>query len=409
METRKFKVLLYLKKSTLDKSGKTAIMGRITVGRSMAQFSCKLSCNEKLWNARASRLEGKSKVAVEVNAKLDKLILSINEAYKTLVNRNQPFVAKDVKNLFQGGAESQVMLVQVIDRMIDEVKARVGIDRAKTTPLSYHGTRKNLADFIKKQYNQDDIAFGQLNEQFIRDFYDFVVLERDYAIDTVRHYLALIKKACKIAFREGYADKEHFSHYPLPKQKFTAPRSLTREEFEKIRDLEIKPEKERHCRVRDMFIFSCYAGTPFVDTIAITNKNLTKDKNGDLWLIYKRGKNNSLSRVKLLPEAIEIIQKYQSEDRDTIFPPIKYTQVRYIINSFRAIIGKEDNLSYHQGRHTFSSLITLEQGVSIETVSKMLGHSNIQTTQIYARVTPKKLFEDMDKYIEATKDMKLTL
>ncbi len=414
MKDVKFKVLLYLKKGTLDKSGKTPIMGRITIqsqkyGNSMAQFSCKLSCAEKLWNSRESRLNGKSKIAVEANAKINKLILSINEAYTALQKRNQPLRAEDVKNLFQGGVSSQMMVIQLFDRIVKEVEARVGIDRAKTTPLSYHGARRNLAEFIKLKFKSNDIAFGQLNEQFIREFLDYVATERGYAIDTVRHYLALLKKVCKIAFREGHSERLYFANYPLPKQKFTPPRSLSRKEFEAIRDLDIPIERERHCRVRDMFIFSCYVGTAFVDTVAITKKNLSKDDNGDLWLIYNRGKNGSLSRVKLLPEAIVIINKYKNRNRDSIFPPIKYEQVGYIMRSFKALIGKQDFLSYHQARHTFSTLITLEQGVSIETVSKMLGHSDIRTTQIYARVTPKKLFDDMDKYIEMTKDMKLIL
>ena len=237
MKQEKFKVLLYLKKGVLDKSGKTSIMGRITVNNSMAQFSCKLSCDVKLWNARESWLNGKSKIAVETNAKIDKLLLSINEAYNSLVKRNQGFRAIDVKNLFQGGVSTQMMLIQLFDRMINDIVVRVGIDRAKTTPLSYHCTRRHLAEFIKKRYKSDDIAFGQLNEQFIREFYDYVAIDNNYAIDTVRHYLALLKKACKIAFREGYSERLYFANYPLPRQKFTPPRTLSRKEFDAIREL----------------------------------------------------------------------------------------------------------------------------------------------------------------------------
>ena len=285
-ETRKIQGSPLPQKGVLDKSGKTPIMGRITVNNSMAQFSCKLSCDVKLWNARESRLNGKSKVAVETNAKIDKLLLSINEAYNSLVKRNQEFSASDVKNLFQGGVSTQMMLIQIFDSMINDIVARVGIDRAKTTPLSYHGTRRNLAEFIKKRYKSDDIAFGQLNEQFIREFYDYVAIEKNYAIDTVRHYLALLKKACKIAFREGYSERLYFANYPLPIQKFTPPRTLSCKEFNAIRELEIPTEKERHCIVQDMFIFSCYVGTAYVDTVAITKKNLSKDDKGDFWLIY---------------------------------------------------------------------------------------------------------------------------
>ena len=157
-----------------------------------------------------------------------------------------------------------------------------------------------------------------------------------------------------------------------------------------------------------MFLFACYTGTAYIDVVAITNDNLSKDDAGDLWLKYKRGKNGKLCRVKLLPEAIELIEKYRNKSRQTLFPKMEYNTLKWNLQSIRQMLNIPV-LTYHMGRHSFSSLITLEAGVPIETVSKMLGHSDIKTTQIYARVTPKKLFEDMDKYIETTQDLKLVL
>lgn len=409
MKQAKFKVLLYLKKSSPDKSGKTPIMGRITVGNSMVQFSCKLSCTPSLWNPRESRLNGKSNEAIATNAKLDKLMLSVNEAYDTLIERNQPFDAEAVKNLFQGSIETQMTLLKLFDRHIEEVKARVGIDVSHRTLPNYLYTRKRLGEFIKKKSNSSDLAFSQLNEQFIREFQDFLVLEQKLGVETVRHYLALLKKICRIAFKEGYADRHYFANYPLLKQKDNPPRALSREDFEKIRDLEFEEHRWSHTTTRDMFLFACYTGTAYIDVVAITNDNLSKDDAGDLWLKYQRGKNGKLCRVKLLPEAIELIEKYRNKSRKTLFPIIKHDALKWNLQSIRQMADIKGALTYHMGRHSFSSLITLEAGVPIETVSKMLGHSDIKTTQIYARVTPKKLFEDMDKYIEATTDLKLTL
>lgn len=409
MKDEKFKVLLYLKKSSPDKSGKTPIMGRITVGQSMAQFSCKLSCTSSLWNPRESRLNGKSREAVATNAKLDKLLLSVNEAYDTLIERKQPFDAEAVKNLFQGSMETQITLLKLFDRHIEEVKARVGIDVSHRTLPNYLYTRKRLGEFIKGKFNSSDLAFSQLNEQFIREFQDYIILERKLSVETARHYLALLKKICRIAFKEGHADRHYFSTYPLLKQKDNPPRALSREEFEKIRDLEIEEHRWSHIVTRDMFLFACYTGTAYIDVVAITNDNLSKDDAGALWLKYQRGKNGKLSRVKLLPEAIELIEKYRNKSRETLFPLIKHDALKWNLQSIRQMVGMQGALTYHMGRHSFSSLITLEAGVPIETVSKMLGHSDIKTTQIYARVTPKKLFEDMDKYIEATQDLVLTL
>lgn len=203
MKQEKFKVLLYLKKSSPDKSGKTPIMGRITIGRSMSQFSLKLSCTPGLWNPRESRLDGKSREAVVTNARIEKLLLAVHSAYDTLTERNQPFDAESVKNLFQGSMGAQTTLLALLDRHMQELRARIGIDVAPTTLGGYVYTHRSLGKFIKKKFKTKDIAFGQLNELFIREYQDFVLLEQGYSMDTVRHYLAILKKMCKIAFKEG--------------------------------------------------------------------------------------------------------------------------------------------------------------------------------------------------------------
>ncbi len=409
MKEEKFKVLLYLKKSDLDKLGKAPIMGRITVNRSMSQFSCKLSCTPTLWNPRESRLNGKSGEAVETNAKLDKLLLAVSEAYDTLVGRKQPFDAEAVKNLFQGGMATQITLLKLFDRHVESMKQRIGVDRSPRSLPNHIYTRRAVAEFIKKKFNASDLAFGQLSEQFIRDFQDFILQDKGLAVDTLRHYLAILKKVCKMAYKEGHSDKHYFAYYKLPKQKESTPKALSREDFEKIRNLSIPERRRSHVITRDMFLFSCYTGTAYIDTISVAKDNLVKDDNGALWLKYKRGKNGQLARIKLLPEAIALIEKYRDDTRNTLFPMIHNGTIKRNMQGIRILAGIKGNLSYHMSRHSFASLITLEQGVPIETVSKMLGHSDIKTTQIYARVTPKKLFEDMDKYISTTKDLRLVL
>ncbi|GHV48606.1 transposase [Bacteroidia bacterium] len=409
MKVEKFKVLLYLKKSGLDKSGKAPIMGRITVNRSMSQFSCKMSCTPALWNPRESRLDGKSREAVEVNIKIEKLLLAVHSAFDSLVERKKPFDAESVKDLYQGSMDSQMTLLALLDRHMDGLKARVGIDVAPTTLSTYVYTHRSLGKFIKKKFKTKDVAFGQLNEQFIREYQDFVLGEQGYAMQTVRHYLAILKKICKIAFKEGISDKLHFAHYKLPKQKETTPKALSRESFEKIRDLEIPPNRPSTLFTRDLFLFACYTGTAYADVVRITKENLFSDEEGSLWLKYARKKTDCRARVKLLPEAIALIEKYKDENRETLFPVQSAEMVKANMKGLRIMADIKEPMTYHSGRHSFASLITLEEGVPIETISRMLGHSNIQTTQIYARVTPKKLFEDMDKFIEATSDLKLVL
>ena len=409
MKVEKFKVLLYLKKSGLDKSGKSPIMGRITVNRTMAQFSCKLSCTPELWNPRESRLNGKSKEAVETNAKIEKLLLAINTAFDNLVERKIDFDAANVKDLFQGRMETQMTLMKMTDVVCDDIKARIGIDRAKGTYPGYHYMRLTLGEFIETKYKVRDLAFGQLTEQFIHDYQTFVTGEKGHAIDTARHYLAILKKICRLAYKKGYSEKCHFQHFALPKQSERTPRALSRESFEKIRDVEIPAYRKSHMLARDLFLFACYTGVSYADVVSITNENLYTDEDGALWLKYRRKKNELRASVKLLPEAIALINKYHCEDRETLFPLLRWSNLRRHMKALAALAEIKDDLCYHQARHSFASLITLEAGVPIETISRMLGHSDISTTQVYARVSPKKLFEDMDKFIEATKDFQLTL
>ena len=409
MKVEKFKVLLYLKRGGLDKSGKAPIMGRITVNRTMAQFSSKLSCTPELWNPRESRLNGKSKEAVEINAKIDKLLLAINSAYDSLLERKIDFDATAVKEAFQGSVETQMTLLRRLDIHIEDMQSRIGVDVAKSSMSTYIYTRRYLGEFIKKRFKVEDLAFGQLNEHLAYEFQEYVLKDKGLAVDTARHYLAILKKICRLAFKERHAEKRYFVNFKLPKENRKAPRALSREDFEKIRDLEIPASRVTHNIARDLFLFACYTGVPYADAVSITDDNIYTDDNGALWLKYLRKKNEHLGRVKLLPEAIALIEKYRSNERKELFPMIHHPNLRRHMKGLRDLAGIKTDLVYHMGRHTFGSLITLEAGVPIETISKMLGHTNLTTTQLYAKVTPKKLFDDMDIFIKATSDMTLVL
>ena len=380
MKIEKFKVLLYLKKSGMDKNGKAPIMGRITVNRTMAQFSCKLSCTPSLWNPRASRLEGKSKEAVETNKDIGQLLLSIQKAFDVLVEKRTDFEAKDVKEALQGSV------------------------------WTYRKIRKNLAEFIGEKYRLTDLAFGQLTEPFISDFHHYLLDEKGFSSGTITIYVSLFKKMCRIAFERGLCKNLLFAHYRVDTPKVTTPKALSMSDFIKIRDAELPEDKPRLSVSRDLFLFACYAGTAFIDTVSITKANVKVLEDGDKWLIYNRKKTGTLARVKLLPEALELMAKYEDGARDTLFPLLSTNRVRIDLIIICKLAETSKTYSYHSGRHSFASLITLEAGVPMETICRMLGHKDVKMTQRYARVTQKKLFEDMDKFIAATeKDFILAL
>src|SRR5699024_7295459 len=179
----------------------------------------------------------------------------------------------------------------------------------------------------------------QLNEQFIRDYQDFILLEKKYAVDTLRGYLAILKKICRVAYKEGHSEKYHFCHFKLPKQKETTPRALSRENFEKLRDLEIPERRRSHIITKDLFLFACYTGTAYADVVSITRENLFTDDEGCLWLKYRRKKTDYLGRVKLLPEAVALIEKYRDDTRSTLFPPQDYHTLRANMKSLRLMAG----------------------------------------------------------------------
>ena len=249
---------------------------------------------------------------------------------------------------------------------------------SKSSVWTYRKIRKNLAEFIGEKYRLTDLAFGQLTEPFISDFHHYLLDEKGFSSGTITIYVSLFKKMCRIAFERGLCKNLLFAHYRVGTPKVTTPKALSMSDFIKIRDVELP--------------------------------NVKVLEDGDKWLIYNRKKTGTLARVKLLPEALELMAKYEDGARDTLFPLLSTNRVRIDLITICKLAETSKTYSYHSGRHSFASLITLEAGVPMETICKMLGHKDVKMTQRYARVTQKKLFEDMDKFIAATeKDFILAL
>ena len=171
--------------------------------------------------------------------------------------------------------------------------------------------------------------------------------DKGLAVDTARHYLAILKKICRLAFKESHSEKRYFVNFKLPKENRKAPRALSREDFEKIRDLEIPASRVTHNIARDLFLFACYTGVPYADAVSITDDNIYTDDNCAFWLKYLRKKNEHLGRVKLLPEAIALIEKYRSNDRKELFPMIHHPNLRRHMKGLRDLAGIKTDLVYH--------------------------------------------------------------
>jgi len=409
MKTEKMKVLLYLKKSGKDKQGKAPIMGRITLGKSIAQFSCKLSCNPDLWNPRESRMDGKSREAVEVNARLESLLLSVQTAYQSLLSKGCPFDATDVKEVFQGSVQSKCMLIERMDRLIKEKENHIGIDIKEGSIFGYYSTRTHLQNFIQKRYNVSDLAFSQLTEQFIYDFQQYFMDTCGFQESTFYNAATHLKTVCRLAYREGLADILLFDKIKVSKGDKKLPKALDRCSLDRLMNIEFEELEEEMGTARDLFVFACHTGAAYCDLMELSRLYLVRDDEGSLWLKFNRQKTGVLCRIKLLPEAIRIIEKYKSDERESLLPQMKYATYQSYLKALRLRAGIAFPFTTHTARHTFATLITLEQGVPIETVSKMLGHSNVSMTERYAKVTPQKLFVEFERFLSFTEDMQMSI
>ena len=335
----KMKVLLYLKKGTRDRSGKTPIMGRITLGRSIAQFSCKLSCSPDLWNSRESRMDGKSREAVEVNAKLDNLLLAVQASYQSMLAKGSPFDATDIKEHFQGSVQARCMLIERLNLLVKEREKHVGIDLKARSMYNYRSARNRLQEFIRQQYNATDLAFSQLTEGFIYEFQTFCLGRCGLQESTFFGTASLLKTVCRLAYREGLTDVLLFNKVRVERGDKKTPKALDKAALDKLKALCFDGLDGDMETSRDVFLFACYTGAAYCDLMALRLEHLVRDDEGALWLKFSRQKTGVLCRIKLLPEALRLMNRLSDEGRNTLLPLINYKTYQSHLKALRLRAG----------------------------------------------------------------------
>ena len=379
MKIEKFKVLLYLKKSGMDKNGKAPIMGRITVNRTMAQFSCKLSCSPSLWNPRASRLEGKSKEAVETNKDIEQLLLSIQKAFDVLVEKRTDFEAKDVKEALQGSVKTQTTLLSFVDEHISELSTHEGIDMSKSSVWSYRKIRKYLAEFIGEEYK--------------------LFLKRDQGrIDSyVNHCLLWLNMLMYKA-----VDRSIIRFNPIAKigyEKKAAPKMTHISKADFIKMLSTPMADERTELARRCFIFASLTSLSYIDVKKLYPHHISENSEGRKFIRKEREKTGVEFFVPLHPIAEKILSLYNTtDDSKPVFPLGEKKDIYLDVHTLGMVLGISNKLGFHASRHTFGVLM-LNEDIPIGSIAKMMGHADITSTQVYAQVTEQKISSDMDKLI----------
>lgn len=394
------KVSFYIKreKSAANTSGIYPIIGKIIIGNTIAQFSSKLKVEERLWNVKSGRATGKSRQAVELNRAINKINLAIHTSYKDILKRTGKVTAVEVKNAFQGNAATQKTVLVLFEEMMQDFKARIGIDRAASTYKQYEVLYNQLKDFLKVQYHVNDILFGELDLPFIESLDFYFRVKRKMKARTVKARLALFNKVVLLALHRNIINRHPFAGFE--KEKTTLQnKSLNSEELERLISTPLKSATQRF--IRDMFVFSVFTGISYADLKKLTWKDIIKENDGSLWISSERQKTKTAFNVKLLDIPIQIIEYYEGlADNDNVFPVMSLGQVNVGLKRIARHCKINRTLTYHMARYTFASQICLSQGVPIESVSRMLGHTSILTTQRYARLNNEKVINDMKQFAQ---------
>lgn len=396
------KVHFYLRKTGEKKNGECPVIGKITIGKDVAQFSAKVTAKASLWDIVSGRVTGKSKHASEVNATLDKISVAINTSYRKLQEEKNIITASEVKNAFQGIASQQETLIRYFARHNEEFKKRVGVNRELSTQVQYENSLNHLKRFMSLKCKLSDIPFTQLDFSFIEKYDFYLRVELKLKPNTILGIMRHLRKMIKLAIGEGIITRDPFEGYsperPKPEQKY-----LTRDELNKV----MVTPLDHPCRylTRDMFLFSVFTGLAYRDICNLTAKNIVRASDGVLWIETTRQKTGTPCEIPLMEIPLQILDKYKGLAPDgKLLPMLSCGKLNKNLKVIAKLCNINRRLIFHMGRHTYASEICLSQGVPIETVSRMLGHRDLRSTQIYAKISNDKISEDTDKLEKRIKD-----
>lgn len=397
-----FRVLFYVKKDKQKANGNYPIMCRITIDGEASRFNTKLDVKPDNWDGKSGRAMGRSTETSRLNSMLDEVKSSLHQIYHELQRREQ-VTAEKMKNEFLGHTENHETLLNLFAKHNEDVKTLVGKSKSAATYQKYEVTRKHLAKFIQSKYNLSDIALRSVSNMFINDFEVYLVSTAGCSHNTTAKFMQFFKRIILIARNNGLIAGDPFANYKIRLKKVDRG-YLTEEEINKILKKKFATQRLEH--VRDIFIFSCFTGLAYIDVKNLTQDNVRTSFDGEMWIMTKRQKTDISVNVPLMKIPQMILDNYKGQLPNGMLLPILSNQkMNSYLKEIADICGIEKNLSFHVARHTFATTVTLSKGVSIESVSKMLGHTNIKTTQIYARITDNKISDDMAMLSVKIKDL----
>ena len=395
METS-INTLFHLRKDKKNKQNQVPIYLRITIGGRRFEWSTQRYIDSAKWSQPAEKVKGTTEEAKRINAFLELMKHKVFVYQKELILEEKTITLANFKDKWNGITGKGRMIMETFKQHNEKMEALVGTDYAEGTLDRYRTTYEHTANFIKWKYNINDLNINKLDYEFLSEYEYWLKTFRKCAHNTAVKYLANFKKIVLICVKNGWLQKDPFFNYKFKKK------TVARDYLSEV-ELKVMQEKkfpiERLEKVRDIFLFCCYTGLAYADVYKLKRSEIKIGIDGKQWIFANRKKNDEFFRTPLLPISLSLLEKYSTHPeciaKDRMLPVLTNQKMNSYLKEIADTCSINKELTFHIARHTFATTVTLNNGVPIETVSKMLGHTNLKTTQHYAKLLDNRISEDM--------------
>jgi site-specific recombinase XerD len=393
MKRSTFAVSFYIKRNRLMKSGEAPIYTRITTNGQRAEFGLKRSILPEDWDTSRGRSSKRNRDAIALNEYINEVWGRIQDVRKQLEHEGSEATSQEIMDRYLGKDTKRKNLLELYQEHNDKLKERIDKGVAYGTWERHRTSRAHFESFLLHKLKKTDILYSQITKSILDDYYHFLITVESCANNTAFKYLMNLSKVLNLAAERGYLRQNPYPQLKLRKDDVETD-FLTEEELEKVMTKEFATN--RLSEVRDAFVFSCLTGLAFID-IKTLKKEHVEIHQGEEWILKPRKKSKVISRIPVLPGAMKILDRYKAyADKTGFLLPVKTNQkMNEYLKEIGTLSGLSKNLTTHMARHTFATTVTLSNNVSIESVSKMLGHANLAMTQKYARILDKKINGEM--------------
>ena len=398
-----FSILFWFRKDVRSDKNEGYISARVTLNGKRAEISTGYKIEADRWNAEGQLVKGNKEDARSINFQLTALRNRLNEIFTELSKTKEASLTlEQIKNSLSGeNAEAIVKektLLEIFRQHNEKMKAQVGGDFAQNTLKKYNSTFNHVSAFIRHRYKATDISLSALNHEFLTDLEFWFKTVQKCSHNSTMKYIINLRKIIGIAVANDWMNKNPFDKFKIS-HKEVKREALTQDELQTLSEKTFAIKRlEQVC---DIFLFCCYTGLAYADVEKLTPQQISRGIDGKYWIFTDRTKTKTASNIPLLSPAVVLIGKYQNhpqaENKGRIFPVLTNQKMNAYLKEIADVCGIEKPLTTHVARHTFATTVTLTNGVPLETVSSMLGHKNIRTTQIYAKVVQTKVSADMNR------------